>query len=49
LCIWQGNKQKGIKKGIKKMVTVNTLGSEIKKNEAKMHFSRQAHCQKGEK
>jgi len=31
------------------MVTVNTLGSEIKKNEAKMHFSRQAHCQKGEK
>ena len=27
---------------------MNTLGSEIKKNEAKMHFSHQAHCQKGE-
>ena len=25
---------------------MNTLGSEIKKNEVKMHFSHQAHCQK---
>ena len=32
-----------------KIVTANTLGSEIKKNGAKMHFSHQAHCQKGEK
>ena len=47
-CIWQGNKQKGMKNDVK-IVTMNTLGSEIKKNEVKMHFSHQAHCQKGEK
>ena len=29
-----------------KIVTMNTLGSEIKKNEAKMHFSCQAHTAK---
>jgi hypothetical protein len=36
-------------KMIWKIVTVNTLGSEIKKNDAKMHFAHQAHCQKDEK
>ena len=33
---------------MRKVVTVNTLGRENKKNEAKMHLSHQAHCQKGE-
>ena len=32
-----------------KMVTVNTLESLNSENENKMHFSRQAHCQKDEK
>ena len=31
------------------MFTVNTLERKTWKNEAKMHFSRQAQCQKGEK
>ena len=49
LCIWQRNKQNGTKNGMWKMSTVNALERKTWKNEAKMHFSHQAQCQKGEK
>jgi hypothetical protein len=52
LCIWQRNKQKGIKNGMKNDVKNGYRehpGKGNFKNGAKLHFSFQAHWQKNEK